>query len=156
MTFLRQSEPAAFAPPESTLQEGNELFPMTTRNCCHDRVRPIEFSAIVVLAVLLLLVTAAVAQKPVAELPRVHIDTTWKEPTGGKTWRAHTAAELSTALAKSAPGDVIVLDAGATYVGAFVLPPKDNPDKKWIYIESSALTKLPPGKRVGRSEERRV
>ena len=149
MTFLRQSEPAAFAPPESTLQEGNELFPMTTRNCCHDRVRPIEFSAIVVLAVLLLLVTAAVAQKPVAELPRVHIDTTWNEPTGGKTWRAHTAAELSTALAKSAPGDVIVLDAGATYVGAFVLPPKDNPQKKWIYIESSALAKLPPGKRVG-------
>ena len=100
-------------------------------------------SVFVILGAVLLLTASASAQKPVAELPRVHIDTTWKEPKGGTTWRAHTAAELSGALAKSAPGDVIVLDAGATYLGTFALPAKDNPQNKWIYIESSALAKFP-------------
>ena len=31
-------------------------------------------------AVILFLVTPALGQKPVAELPRVYIDTTWNEP----------------------------------------------------------------------------
>ncbi len=100
-------------------------------------------------AVLIFLVTPALGQKPIPELPRVYIDTTWTQPQGGTTWRAHSAAELSTALAKSAPGDVILLDAGTTYVGNFVLPAKENPRKEWIYIESSTLAKLPAGKRVG-------
>jgi hypothetical protein len=99
-------------------------------------------------AVFLLLSIAAVAEKPVPELPRVHIDTTWNQPKGGKTWKAHTSDELSQALEKSAPGDVIVLDAGTTYTGGFQLPAKTNPDKKWIYIVSSALAKLTEGKRV--------
>jgi len=90
----------------------------------------------------------ATAQKPVAELPQVKIDTTWNEPKGGKTWHAHTSDELAGAISKSDPGDVIVLDAGATYSGGFQLPPKDNPQKKWIYIESSGIAKLPAGKRV--------
>lgn len=100
-------------------------------------------------ATMFLLTAVALAQKPVAELPRVHVDTTWNEPKGGKTWRAHSSEELAAALAKSAPGDVIVLDAGATYSGGFQLPPKDNPQQKWIYVVSSAITKLPAGKRVG-------
>jgi hypothetical protein len=91
---------------------------------------------------------AAVAQKPTAELPRVHLDTTWNLPKGGKSWKAHTSDELSQALEKSAPGDVIVLDAGITYTGGFQLSAKPNPDKKWIYIMSSTLAKLPEGKRV--------
>lgn len=111
--------------------------------------RPTTRSHSVAICVAMLFFMApAWAQKPVAELPRVHIDTAWKEPAGGKTWQAHTAEEFSNALAKSAPGDVIVLDAGATYVGNFALPAKDNPEKKWIYVESSALAKLPAGKRV--------
>lgn len=89
------------------------------------------------------------AQKPLAELPRVQLDTTWNEPKGGKRWAAHTSEELKAALAKSAPGDVIVLDAGATYTGGFQLPPKENPQGKWIYIVSSAIAKLPENKRVG-------
>jgi hypothetical protein len=91
----------------------------------------------------------ATAQKPLAELPRVHLDTSWNEPKGGKHWASHTSEELTAALAKSAPGDVIVLDAGATYTGGFQLPPKENPEGKWIYIVSSAIVKLPEGKRVG-------
>jgi hypothetical protein len=91
---------------------------------------------------------SGVAQVPVAELPRVKLDTTWNQPTRGKTWHAHTSDDLATALSKSAPGDVIVLDAGATYSAAFQLPPKDNPDNKWIYVVSSGIGKLPAGKRV--------
>jgi hypothetical protein len=90
----------------------------------------------------------AVAQKPVAELPRVYIDTTWNPPLGGTTWAAHTSAQLSSALTASYPGDVIVLDAGVTYVGNFYLPSKANPNNKWIYVISSALATLPAGVRV--------
>ncbi len=97
---------------------------------------------------MLVLTTVAAGQKPVAELPRVHIDTTWQEPKGGKTWKAHTADDLTKALAESAPGDVIALDAGTTYTGTFVLPAKDNPNKRWIYIVSSAMAKFQEGKRV--------
>lgn len=94
------------------------------------------------------LTTAGTAQKPVAELPRVYIDTTWNPPLGGTTWAMHTAAQLSSALNSAAPGDIIVLDAGTTYSGNFVLPAKLNPNNKWIYVSSSALANLPQGKRV--------
>lgn len=87
-------------------------------------------------------------QKPVAELPRAYIDTTWHEPSGGTKRAVHTAEQFSKALADSAPGDVIILDAGATYTGNFQLPAKDNPEGKWIFIISSNLAKLPEGKRV--------
>ena len=100
-------------------------------------------------AVVWLANSSARAQKPTAELPRVRLDTTWNEPKGGKRWAAHNSDELTVALNKSAPGDVIVLDAGATYTGGFQLPAKNNPQKKWTYIVSSAIAKLPEGKRVG-------
>jgi hypothetical protein len=99
-------------------------------------------------AILLLLIGVAVAQKPVAELPRVYIDTTYSLPAGGTTWAAHTAAQLTTALSSSAPGDVIVLDAGTTYTGNFIYTAKSNPSSKWIYVISSALASLPAGTRV--------
>ncbi len=52
-------------------------------------------------------------------------------------------------LKSANPGDVIVLDAGATYTGSFTLPAKANPNQQWIYIVSSALSSLPaPGTRV--------
>jgi len=99
------------------------------------------------LAVLILAVTSALAQKPVAELPRVYINTTYQQP-GGTTWNVHDVAHFSTALSASLPGDIIVLDAGVTYQGNFTLPSKPNPSNKWLYIISSALSKLPEGKRV--------
>jgi hypothetical protein len=87
----------------------------------------------------------------VAQLPQTWIDTTWNPPTGGTTWAAHTPAQLSNAITNSAPGDIIVLDAGVTYVGYFQLPAKSNPNNKWIYIMSSALANLPAGTRVSPS-----
>ena len=105
------------------------------------------------LASSLLFDAGAAAQKPVAELPRTHIDTTWNQPTGGKAWAAHTADEFSRALAQSSPGDVITLDAGTVYTGNFRIPAKTNPNDKWIYVTSSAYSKLPaPGKRVSPSD----
>jgi len=90
------------------------------------------------------------SQKPQAQLPTVYIDTTYNLPAGGTTWAAHTSAQLSSALRTSQPGDVIVLDAGVTYIGNFQLPQKSNPSNKWIYITTSAYSSLPaPGTRVG-------
>ena len=100
------------------------------------------------LAIVLVLCGSAFAQKPVAQLPKTYINTTWSQPTGGTTWAAHTSAQLTSALNASQPGDVIVLDAGVTYTGYFQLPAKSNPNNKWIYVVSSALAKLPAGKRV--------
>ena len=89
------------------------------------------------------------AQMPVPALPQVQVDTTYRAPAGGKTWRPHNPAELKAALEGAPPGDIIVLDAKATYQGNFVLPVKINPEHKWIYLVSSELSRLPdPGARV--------
>jgi hypothetical protein len=90
----------------------------------------------------------AQSTKPVAQLPNVYLDTTWNPPTGGNTWAVHTSAQLSSALASSQPGDVILLDAGATYTGYFALNSKSNPNNKWIYIMSSGIANLPAGTQV--------
>jgi hypothetical protein len=100
------------------------------------------------LAITLLLCSFAVAQKPVAQLPLTYINSTWNPPTGGTTWAAHTSAQLASALSVSMPGGIIVLDAGMTYTGYFQLNAKNNPNNKWIYVVSSAITKLPAGMRV--------
>jgi hypothetical protein len=99
------------------------------------------------ISAVVLLSTVAIAQMPVAQLPATYIDTTYTQP-GGTVWLAHTPAQLSSAISASQPGDTIVLDAGVTYSGYFQLPAKANPNNKWIYVISSALAKLPPGKRV--------
>ena len=88
-------------------------------------------------------VAVAPAQVPVPAQPQVYLDTTWNPPTGGTTWRPHSAADFQTALNSSQPGDIIVLDAGRTYSGNFTIPVKNPASGKWIYIESSALTSLP-------------
>ena len=100
------------------------------------------------IALILALSGLATAQKPVAHLPQVYINSTYNLPTGGTTWAVHTSAQLSSAITASAPGDVIVLDAGATYRGSFVLPAKANPNNKWIYVVSSAIASLPAGTSV--------
>lgn len=100
------------------------------------------------LAILILAVASAMAQKPVAELPRVYIDSTYNLPTGGATCAAHNATQFSACLTSTNPGDVIVLDAGVTYTGNFYLPSKANSNNQWIYVISSALANLPVGVRV--------
>src|SRR5215472_3620057 len=120
-----------------------------------DTRREAEMKArgIVIIGAVILLPWLLLAQKPVAELPRAHIDTTWSEPTGGKVWSVHSVADFTNSLEKSSPGDVIVLDAGMVYTGNFRVPAKANPNNKWIYVTSSAYGKLPkPGNRVSPSD----
>jgi hypothetical protein len=103
---------------------------------------------ICIIALICMLNVGAIAQKPIAELPRVYIDSTWDLPTGGMTWAVHTSAQLTSTLQSAQPGDVIVLDAGVTYTGSFHIPAKSNPNHKWIYVVSSKLQNLPAGIRV--------
>jgi hypothetical protein len=112
-------------------------------------VRQPYWSAVLLATLMVTVLTSfAVAQKPVAALPQVYIDTTWNPPVGGTTWAAHTDAQFTSALTASVPGDVIVLDAGVTYTGSFRIPAKVNPNQKWIYVISSNLVNLPAGTRV--------
>jgi hypothetical protein len=125
---------------QSKLELSSQL--LTSRT---NRRRIILFAALLVST----FVTIAHGQKPQAVLPKVYIDTTWNLPVGGTTWAAHTAAQFSSALKSSSPGDIIVLDAGATYSGNFHIPVKANPNQKWIYVVSSAYGNLPaPGTRA--------
>ena len=81
------------------------------------------------------------------ELPRVFVDTTYSPPTRGKLIAVKAGGDLQAVLDASRPGDVIELQAGATFTGNFILPRKPGTD--WIYIRSSAHARLPlPGHRV--------
>ncbi len=89
------------------------------------------------------------AQMPVPALPQTFIDTTWNPPTGGTTRAVHSAATLQSTLNAAVPGDIIMLDAGVTYTGNFTLPAKSNPNRRWIYIESTKIANFQaPGNRV--------
>src|SRR2546428_13393626 len=93
-----------------------------------------------------LLPARALAQNQ-PELPRVFLDTTYSPPTRGKLIPVTAGGDLQAALHASQPGDVIELQAGATFTGNFILPKKPGTD--WIYIRSSAHALLPhPGTRV--------
>ena len=79
--------------------------------------------------------------------PQSFMDTTYSAPTG-HTLAVDTGGDFQTAINNAALGDTIVLQAGATFTGAFTLPNKTT-GSGWIYIRSSAYTSLPaPGTRV--------
>src|SRR5580658_3244703 len=102
-----------------------------------------------VLIIGLVLTGAALAQAvqpPVAELPRTYIDTTYHRP-NGSTVHVRNGQDLQAALDAARPGDTILLEAGATFTGNFVLRPKTGDG--WIYIESSAIeNKVHAGQRA--------
>lgn len=76
-------------------------------------------------------------------LPKVYLDTgIAATPVTGKTIEVGPDGDLQAALDKAQPGDEIVLEAGATYTGNFVLPAKQG-DGKWITIRTSNLSGLP-------------
>lgn len=81
------------------------------------------------------------------ELPRVLLDTTYSLP-AGNTITVNAGGDLQAALNTAQLGDKIILAAGATFTGNFVLPNKTT-GSGWIYIQTSAYSSLPPpGKRV--------
>src|SRR5262245_34925254 len=91
--------------------------------------------------------TIAAAALPA--LPNVYLDTTYVAPTG-VTRPVSAGGDLQAALNAAQPGDLIVLQAGATFTGNFTLPNKGG--SGWIYVQSSAYSSLPtPGTRVAPS-----
>ena len=67
-------------------------------------------------------------------------------PDGAKTITVRRGGNLQQALNSAQPGDVIVLQAGATYTGNFVLPVKTG--SSFITVRSSSCDQLPLGVRV--------
>jgi hypothetical protein len=81
------------------------------------------------------------------EPPRVFLDTTYIAP-AGKTIKVAAGGDVQEAIDGAQPGDVIMLQAGATFMGNFQLPNKNG--SNWIVIRSSAADAdlPPPGTRV--------
>jgi hypothetical protein len=118
---------------------------------------------VILAATLLLLLPARVSAQPASaaspEAPRLRVDTSLAPPTG-RTLAVRAGGDFQAALNAANPGDVITLEAGATFVGPFRLPAKAG--SRWIIVRSSTedaavpegcvrktSTKLPaPGCRV--------
>ena len=81
-----------------------------------------------------------------AELPRIHVKSALADtPAPGKIRKVKTADGLEDALKDAACGDTVQLEAGAVFVGRFVLPAKHCDDAHWIVIRTSAPdSALPP------------
>ncbi|HEX6686438.1 MAG TPA: hypothetical protein VF062_26945 [Candidatus Limnocylindrales bacterium] len=81
------------------------------------------------------------------EPPRAFLDTTYSLP-AGSTITVNGGGDLQAALNTAQLGDKIILAAGATFTGNFVLPNKTT-GSGWIYLQTSAYSSLPPpGNRV--------
>ncbi len=81
------------------------------------------------------------------ELPRAFVDTKLVAPTGRRV-AVNAGDDLQRALDQAQPGDVLLLEAGATFTGNFQLPAK--PGAQWITVRSAAPDARlpPPGTRV--------
>lgn len=102
--------------------------------------------AFVVVAFLMAQLTAA------QELPRILIDTTYRTPSGSTT-PVNSGGNLQTAINNAACGDVLSLEAGATFTGNFTLPDKDCADGNYVVIRTATADGVfpRPGNRVGPS-----
>jgi len=81
-----------------------------------------------------------------AELPREYVRSSLRDtPADGKTWTVGSGQNLEQVLTSASCGDVIQLEAGATFKGNFILPHKSCDDLHWIIIRTSApASSLPP------------
>lgn len=93
-------------------------------------------------AVAFLLAAIAVAGRsvPAPEPPRLHLDTAFVAP-AGRTLAVAAGGDFQGALDRARPGDVITLEAGATFTGPFTLPEKSG--RGWITVTTSAPAGLP-------------
>src|SRR5437870_1189092 len=104
-------------------------------------------SCLGLLIVVASVISLSAASRPTAEprgpeMPRAYVDTTYA-PSSGRIIALRAGANFQAALDAARPGDVITLEAGATFVGSFTLPNKLGAD--WIIIRTSAPDgNLPP------------
>jgi hypothetical protein len=91
---------------------------------------------------------AAAASVP-AQPPKVLLDTTYTPPAGAVI-NVHAGGDLQAALDRAAPGDQVVLEAGASFTGNFVLPKKAGTGT--IVVRSSGTGALAEGVRAGPSD----
>ena len=83
------------------------------------------------------------AEKNPPSLPRIVLDFSFPVSTG-KTHRIDEGDNLQRALNNAQRGDEIVLAAGATFTGNYVLPPKSGTVADgWIVVRSEALSHMP-------------
>ena len=88
-----------------------------------------------------LFAASAVFAQTAPELPRAFVDTRYVPPSG-LTIAVPPDGDFQAALDSSQPGDVITLEAGATYTGNFILRAKAG--SGWITIRTSSDSRLPP------------
>jgi hypothetical protein len=89
----------------------------------------------------------AAAAETAAELPRASVEIP-SATSGGHAIAVPATGNLQEALDRAQPGDVIMLEPGATYLGPFTLPKKAGDG--WITVRTAAPDdKLPPARRVG-------
>ena len=81
-----------------------------------------------------------------AELPRESVQSSLKDtPSAGRTWTVSAGQNLEQTLTSASCGDVVELQAGATFSGKFELPNKNCDDAHWIILRTSAAdSTLPP------------
>jgi fibronectin type III domain protein len=80
------------------------------------------------------------------EPPRVYLNTAYVAPTV-RTITVNAGGSLQSALNQAQPGDLILLQAGATFTGNFVLPNKTGTG--WVTVRASTPdANLPQGTRV--------
>jgi hypothetical protein len=81
-----------------------------------------------------------------AELPRVYVSTAFADtPSPGNMRIVKANGDLQQALDEASCGDIIKLEAGASFQGPFRLPAKHCDDSHWIVIRTAAPDdSLPP------------
>ena len=74
-----------------------------------------------------------------AELPRVTVDSAMSDtPAPGSIISVNAGDDLRAALKSAQCGDIIELQAGATFTGQFNVPAKNCDNNHWIWIRTSA------------------